>query len=239
MDLCSEKAPARGLRALALGSMFSNPAATLASLRERPQWFLALSAAAACSVAVNFYLVSRIGVETLIGAVAQANAAIDPQAILENAAARKTQILLFQGLSTFLGTFLTALVVAKVLWLTLTMIGEEVPFKRVLAVVAHASWLAIVVRQSMMALTVTAIRDLDRFDLANPLATNAAFFIHPRSPAAHRLLASIDLLTFLNIFLLAFGLSKMATRLSIRKAHAVVMVPWGVYVGISLLLPWP
>jgi len=231
MDLSFEKA-------FSFGSMFSNPAATLASLRERPQWLLPLSAAAVYSVAVNFYLVYRIGVTKLIGAVAQANAAIDPQAILESAAARKTEILLFQGLSTFLGTFLTALVVAKVLWLMLTMVGEEVPFRRVLAVVAHVSMLAIIVRQSMMALTATAMRDLDHFDLANPLATNPAFFIHTRSPAVHRLLASIDIITLFNILLLAIGLSKMAERLSIRKAHIVVMVPWGIYVGASLLFPY-
>ena len=209
----------------------------MALLRERPQWFYPLLAAAAYSVAVNLYLVHRIGLARLIGAVAQANAAIDPQAILESAAGRRTEILFFQGLSTFLGTFLTALVVAKVLWLILTLMGEEIPLKKVLAVVAHASMLVIVVRESMMALTATAMRDLDRFDLGNPLATNAAFFLHPRSPAVHRLLAAVDLITLVNIFLLAFGLSKLADRLSIRKAHILVIAPWGIYVGFSLLLP--
>jgi hypothetical protein len=216
--------------------MFSRPAATLCSLKERSQWLLPLLIAAACSVAVNFYVMHRIGLQRLISAAVQASA-FDPKAVLQNALEHKTQILAVQGLSTFLGTFVTALVVAKVLWLILTVIGEELLFKRVLAVVAHVTMLIAVTRELMMALTATVMRDMDGFDLRNPLATNLGFFCQPNSQFVFRLLASLDILTLANIFLLALGLSKISNRLSLRKACVLVILPWGLYVAGYLLLP--
>ena len=237
MELSREKSPAPGFRRLAFGSMFSRPAATLDSLSGRPRWFLPLLLAATYSVAVNYFVVRRIGLVRLMGAALQVNTAIDPQALLENAVAHKTEILFFQGLATFAGTLVTAFVVAKVLWLIITVIGQDVHFKKVLAVVAHVTMLTVVVRESMLALTATAMRNLDNLDLRNPLATNLAFFLHPRSPIASNLLGSLDLITLANIFLLALGLSKVSNRLSFRAACILVIVPWGVYVGVSFLLP--
>lgn len=237
MELSNEKALAPGFQPLAFSSMFSSPSATLDSLRGRPQWFYPLLLAATCSVAVNFYVIRRIGLIRLIGAALQGNAAIDPLAVLESALARKAEILFFQGLSAFAGTFLTAFVVAKVLWLILTVIGQDVLFKKVLAVVAHVTMLTVVIRELMLALTATVMRNLENLDLRNPLATNLAFFLHSRSSIVFRLLSSLDLITFTNIFLLALGLSKISNRLSFRTAFILVFIPWGVYTGASLLLP--
>jgi hypothetical protein len=147
------------------------------------------------------------------------------------------EMLFFQGLSTFAGTFLTAFVVAKVLWLILEVIGEDLSFKSVLAVVAHVTMLMVIIRQSMLALSATVMPNLENLDLRNPLATNLAFFLHPHSPVIFRLLSSLDLITLANIWLLALGLSRMSGRLSMRAACVLVAVPWTVYVGASLLLP--
>jgi len=221
----------------AFSSMFSSPAATLDSLRGQPRWVLPLLLAATYSVAVNFYVVRRVGLVRLMGAALRVNAAIDPQAVLENTVAHKSEILFFQGLATFAGTLVTAFVVAKVLWLILTVIGQDVLFKKVLAVVAHVTMLTVVIRESMLALTATVMRNLDNLDLRNPLATNVAFFLRPKSPIVSGLLGSLDLITFANIFLLALGLSKVSDRLSFRTACILVIIPWGVYIGASLLLP--
>jgi hypothetical protein len=137
------------------------------------------------------------------------------------------------------GTFFTALVVAKVLWLILILIGEEISYKRVLAMGAHISMLTIVVRESMTSLTVIAMRDLDGLNLQNPLATNLAFFMSPVSPTIFRLLRSVDLISFANLFLLALGMSKLSSRLSIRRAYSLVVIRWGIYVAFSLFLPFP
>lgn len=237
MELSHERVPAHGFQPLAFRSMFSSPAATLDSLKGRPQWFYPLLLAAVYSVAVNFYVIQRIGFMRLMGTALQANAAIDPRAVLESALAHRAEILFFQGLAAFASTFLTAFVVAKVLWLIITVIGQDVLFKKVLAVVAHVTMLTVVIRESMLALTTTVMSNLDNLDMRNPLATNLAFFLHPRSPIVSRLLGSLDLITFTNILLLAMGLSKVSNRLSFRTACILVIIPWGVYTGASLLLP--
>lgn len=221
----------------AVGTMFLSPLATLDSLRERPQWLLALLLVAVYSVAVNFYVIQRVGLERLMAAALQSAAAIDPQTALQNALGHQTRILLFQALSTFGGTFATAFVVARVLWLLLIVAGKDVVFKRVFAVVAFASLFTNVIRESMLALTTTLIRDLDRLDLRNPLATNPAFYLHPAGPTATRILMSLDLLTIANLFLLTVGLMKVCDRVSPRLAAAVVVGPWLLWVGASLLMP--
>ena len=234
MEISSEKTLGPGPQ---LGSMFSCPSATLSCLKEQPRWFHPLLLAATFSAAVNFYVIHQVGFLRLISAALQVSAAIDPRASVDNALAHKSQIIFFHGLSTFAGTFLTAFVVAKVLWLILEVIGEDLPFKRVMAVVAHVTMLMVVIRESMLALTVTVMPNLENLDLRNPLATNLAFFFHPSSPAAFRLLASLDVVTFANILLLALGLSRVSNRLSFHAACILVIVPWAVYVGASLLLP--
>jgi len=237
MALSIERISSPEFQPLAFSGIFSNPAATFLSLKGRPRWFFPLLIAAVYSVVVNFYVIQRIGFMRLLNATVQTASAIDAQAVLETALERKAQILLFQGLSTFASIFFTAFVVAKVLWLILEVIGEDLPFKRVLAVVAHATMLMVIIRESMLAFTATVMRNPENLDLRNPLATNLAFFLHPGSPFIYRLLASLDLITISKICLLALGLSKVSDRLSLRTACVAVLVPWGVYVGASLLLP--
>jgi hypothetical protein len=232
MHILSEKT-------FAFRSMFFHPATTLDTIQENPQWFCPLLFAAVFSAAANSYMMFRIGIVRLVGAALKASGAIDPKAVLDGAAAQKTGILIFQGLGTMAGTFITALVAAKVIWLLLIMFGEDIGYRKVLAVVAHVNMLTIVIRETMMVLTMTAMRDLDGFNLQNPLATNLAFFLNPSSPAAFHLLRSLDLISFANIFLLALGLSKLSLRFSIRQANALVIIPWGIYLAVSLLLPFP
>lgn len=237
MDHSDQRPAAPCFRPPALGSMFSSPAATLDSLREWPRWFYPLLVAAGYSAVVNFYVIWRIGLQRLMNAALRANASVDPQAVLESALAHRAMILFFQGLASFAGTFVTAFVVAKVLWLIITVIGQDLHFKKVLAVVAHVTMLTVVIRQSMLAVTATVIPNLDNLDIRNPLATNLAFFLHPKSPVLLRLLSSFDVVTFTNILLLGLGLNKVSNRLSFRTACILVIVPWGVYTGASLFMP--
>jgi hypothetical protein len=219
------------------GLMFTRPLATLASLQEQPRWFYPTLFAALISAAVNLYVVKRIGLNSLVGAIVQVETTLDREALAQNALAHAGQILFFQSIATFLGSFLVALLTAKVLWLLLTLLGQDLPFKKALAVVAHANMLAVVLREGMIALSVSIIRNPQAFDLKNPLATNAAFFLHPTSPVFSRFLAAFDLITTLNLGLLIIGLTKIAPKLSLRMASITVILPWTAYVGATLLIP--
>jgi hypothetical protein len=215
--------------------MFVRPVATLSHLGERPAWFFPLLVSALFSITANFYVIQRLGIARLAELVSKSNAVLDPEAVVQTALAHPYQIQIFQALSALFGTFLTAFISAKVIWLILTLLGREVRFKKVMATAAYVMALSAILRAGMLALTATLIRDLDTLDLRNPLATNPAFFLRPDSPAAFRLLSSIDALTILSIALLSAGLSKVCPRLPLRTASAVVAVPWMVYVGAGLL----
>ncbi len=224
----------RQLPALAL--MFTRPAAALSRLKEHPTWFAPLLCAATYSMAVNFYLIYRVGFARLITSMAKTNETVDPQTMLDAALLHRAQILSIQGVSTFAGTFLTAFVVAKALWLILSIGGDDVTFRRVMAVVSHVTLLTVAIRQTMLALTVTLIQDLDKLDFRNPLATNPAFFVPVRSAGAFRLMTSLDLVTFTHILLLALGLTKVSGRLSLRTACLIVLLPWSLYTGCATLI---
>lgn len=211
--------------------------ATLESLREQPRWFYPTLFSALISAGVNFFLIQRVGLDSLVKAVAQNESGFDQEALAQSALAHEGQILFFQSAATFLSSFLIALLTAKVLWLLLTLFGYGLPFKKTLAVVAHANMLSVILRETMIALTATIIQAPGAFDLSNPLATNAAFFLHPASPILSRVLVSLDLITLLNIGLLVIGLTKVAPMLSHKTASMTVIIPWVAYVGVTLLIP--
>ena len=116
-------------------------------------------------------------------------------------------------------------------------VGKEVQLRKLLAVVANATMLTAVLKQSMLALTATVMQNTAALDLRNPLATNLAFVLRPASPLAYRLLASLDVIVLLNMFLLVVGLTLVSDRLSTRAAGLVVVIPWVVYTLTSSLLP--
>ncbi len=217
-------------------SMFVRPLSTLDSLRERPRWFYPALISGIISAAVNLYVIQRIGLVRLIEMTINAKAMIDPQLILRNALEHRFQILCFQALSMLASSLVAALVTATVLWLLLILCGYEMLFRQGLAVVAHVNLLSVVLRECMMMLTASLIHDPNQFDLNNPLATNLAFFTKPASPVIVNLLGSFDIITFLNMALLIIGLTRVCRKLPVRTASTLVVVPWTVYIGLTLMI---
>jgi hypothetical protein len=215
-------------------SMFVRPLSTLDSLRERPRWFYPVLVSGIISVAANFYVIQRIGLTRLIEGSIDVKSTMDPQTILQNALEHQVQILCFQALSTFIGSFLVALGTAAILWLLLSLCGYDISFKKGFAVVAHVNLLSVVFRECMMVMTAFFVRDLHRFDLNNPLATNIAFFVQTASPAVLRLLTSLDVITFTNMALLIVGLTKVCGKLTVKTASLMVIGPWAVYIGAAI-----
>jgi hypothetical protein len=219
-------------------SMLMRPLSTLDSLRERPRWFFPVLVSGIISVAANLYIIQRIGLVRMIEGSIDAKAMIDPQTILQNALEHQGQILLFQALSAFAGSFLVALGTATILWLLLTLCGYEMSFRQGLAVVGHVHLFFTVLRECMMVLTASFVRDMNRFDLNNPLATNIAFFVQTASPVALRILTSLDVLVFANMALLIVGLTKICGKLSVKTASMLVIGPWTVYLGAAIMLKY-
>jgi hypothetical protein len=217
--------------------MFTNPVATLATLKQRSQWLLPVLAAATFSAAVNLYVIRCIGWARLINIAAQSNPLMDARAAIQNATDHPYQIFLFQALATSLSCLLTVLAGATVVWLLLVLCGQDIPLNKVLAILAYVTVLSEILRGCMLMLTTTLIRDPNALDLRNPLATNPAFFLRPRSALMFRLLSSLDLITFMSLALIIVGLTKVCIHLRIRLAAVAVLLPWALYIGATLLLP--
>ena len=219
--------------AMAFWSIFVSPLRTLESLEERPRWLLSLVLAALTASAINYYAVRRIGLAFLVRATAQSSGAIDQDAMLQTALEHQTRIHGIQCAASFLGVFATASIIALLLWLLVLLVGGEVTFKKVLAVVGHVTLLSTAVKQSMLALTVTLNPDLATFDISNPLATNLGFFVHSTSAVTARILSSLDLITLINLLLFALGLTKVSHQLSRVTSGAIVLIPWSLYVAFA------
>jgi hypothetical protein len=217
-------------------SMFVQPLSTLDSLRERPRWLYPVLVSGIISVAANLYVIQRIGLTRLIEGSIDARSTIDPQTILQNALEHQAQILCFQALSTFIGSFLVALGTAAILWFLLTLCGYDMSFKKGFAVVAHVNLLSVVIRECTMMLTAFFVQDLNHFDLNNPLATNIAFFVRTASPVVLRLLTSLDVITFTKMALLIAGLRKVCCKLSVKTASMMVIGPWALYIGATITI---
>ena len=218
-------------------SIFAHPLDTLDSLRHRPRWLLPLLAAAAAAAASNLYVLRRVGLMRLVDAAAAGGALLDAEGLRESVLERQARILAFQAATAFAGPFLTAFSTAAVFWLILVLFGRDIPWKRVLAVVAHVWLLTVGIREGMKVLAITWIADTGRFDIGNPLATNPAFFFRASSPAVQKTLSSLDAITFLGLALLVAGLVRVCPGLPRAHAALAVILPWVIYVGGMVIAP--
>ncbi|HEX3109763.1 MAG TPA: YIP1 family protein [Thermoanaerobaculia bacterium] len=218
--------------------MLLNPAETLASLEERPRALFPIVVAAIYASLVSLYVIQRVGLQRLIEAAIQANASVDTETIIANALSHRSQIVTMQAASAFLGSIVTTLLVALFFWLVVTVVGADTTFKKTLAVVAHVAFFVTAVRETMIALVVTMRRDLSGFNIKNPVGTNLAFFIDSASPAATKVLISLDAITIASLVLTVIGLRGIAKQLSPVAAASIVVVPWCLYVVAGMWLPW-
>lgn len=228
----------RSLRGPALWSMFTRPLATLDLLRDRPRWIAPLLLASAYVTAVNYYVLTRFGLERVVAAVVRANSSVDPRLLTETMLAHRERILLMQAVAAFAGSILTAFFAALFLWLTVLVAGGESRFKCVLSVVVHVGLLVSLAEYSMVVVVVTLDGSPNTLNLRNLLATNPAFFLRPESGAVFRLLTALDIISLARLGLLATGLSRVTTGISRFATTMAVFAPWCIYVAASTAIPW-
>ena len=218
--------------------MLMDPAATLASLEERPRALFPIIVAAIYASLVSFYVVQRVGLQRLVETAIQSNASVDTETIIANALSHRAQIMTMQAASAFLGSIITTVLLALFFWLVVTVVGADTTFKKMLAVVAHVAFFVTAVRETMIALVVTMSRNLNGFNIKNPVGTNLAFFVDSVSPTVTKVLLSFDVITIAAIVLTVIGLRRIAKQLSPFAAASVVVIPWCLYVVAGMWLPW-
>ena len=133
-----------------------------------------------------------------------------------------------------LGPLLSSLVIAVVLkFLADTVMGAGIGFKKTLAVVTYARLPSLL--SAGLSILVMYLKPADEFDLSNPLMVNAAAFLPAASATWMKALgAAFDLFTFWSMALMAIGFAAAAKRMSTGKAFGMILVPWALYVILSV-----
>src|SRR5947209_3213746 len=114
---------------------------------------------------------------------------------------------------------------------------EERP-RALFPIIVDVACFVTAVRETMIALVVTMSRNLNGFNIKNPVGTNLAFFVDSVSPTVTKVLLSFDVITIAAIVLTVVGLRRIAKQLSPFAAASVVVIPWCLYVVAGMWLPW-
>jgi hypothetical protein len=136
-----------------------------------------------------------------------------------------------------IGTALMLLIVSGALMAFAMMSSRAPKFGTVLSMVSLAMFPYWLVSTAMTALILIASPDPTSLDVKNLVATNIAAYMDKNSMAKglYSLLSSIDILSFGEIGLLAYGFSKI-TRTNLFFGFAAVGGLWVLYVSAKMVL---
>jgi hypothetical protein len=227
----------------ALLEVFYQPGKLFASLPERKfAWVLPLIVTSLLGV-LGYYLMNHyIGTENIARQSIQMYASrLSPeqmqQAISQSTSPGRMAIGYVSG---FLGTAIAMLVISGAL-LSFAMITSRAPrYGTMLAMVTLAYVPYYVVVMLMTWLTLAISPDPTSLDFRNILATNVGAFMNKNETAKglYSLMTSIDILAFVEIFLLSLGFSKV-TKAKFGFGFGCVLALWILYVlvkmGLSLV----
>jgi hypothetical protein len=136
-----------------------------------------------------------------------------------------------------IGAALVLLVISGIMIAFAMMTSRPPKFGAMFAMVAIAFFPYWLVTTVMTALILMASPDPAALDIRNLIATNLAAFMDRNSMAKglYSLMSSIDILSFGEIFLLAYGFSKL-TRVNIFFGLTAVLGMWVLYVSSKMAM---
>ena len=113
--------------------------------------------------------------------------------------------------------------------------GARVSVKKLPSVLCHTFFAYTLITVLLSCLVYLIAPSRDGIDVQNPVASNLGFLVSPRtSVPLNYLLSAIDLIVFYHIFLIALGLSIVATKFSFKKALLIVVGCYALYVAIAV-----
>ena len=218
----------------ALIEVFYQPGKLFASLPERKfAWVAPLIAVALLTVLAFYLLPHYMGRENLARQqMAMMASRLSPEQMQTAVEQANQPIRIYIGYaSAFVGSAVSMLVLAGLL-MAIGMMTKKAPgFGTMLAMVGLANFPYSLVTVLMTWLTLAISPDPTSLDFRNLLATNVGAFMNKNETSAglYSLMTSLDLLTFVEIFLLSLGFSKV-TKSGIGAGLGAVLVLWILWV---------
>jgi hypothetical protein len=227
---------------MAIFEVFYQPGKLFASLPgRRGVWVAPLIVGILLSLCATVTAVQKIGLEAIIRQRIENQPNMSPeqmQQALNNANSPAIAYLVYAA-AVFAGVLLP-IVIAGCLLIFALMASQQPKFGTMFSMVTLAYFPYTAIAALMTILVVFTSPDTSVLDLQNLLSTNVAAFMNKETTgkALYAFLGSIDILSFGEIGLLAYGFSKV-TRSSFFFGIFSVGCLWAIYVafkvGLSLL----
>lgn len=216
--------------------IFYDPAAVFAKVKERGSWAEPLIALALLTMLFGLYVMHTIGMENVTRRFFDEHPSlasrIPPdkldQAIEQSASpARLAMNSFFAGV----GAVIVTLIVAMIFMVMLSIMDRKPGFSQMLGTAAWAAFPITVIACIMGVLILFLSSDPSELNPQNLLATNVGSFLDKNSTGSFvfNLAHSLDILAIGQVFLLAFGISKVA-EIQMGKALALVISLWLVWI---------
>ncbi len=216
--------------------IFYEPGKVFDRVRETGAWLVPFIATVLVIMLSAGLAVSLIGMENITRKQMESNPKIVDQLgqqkvdqIVHDSNTPVRKALVF--VTSALGGAIYLLVIAGLFTGLLSLMGTKANFKRVLGATAYAMFPFAVIGCLMSALIITLSNDRSELDIRNLIALNPGAFLNKESTSKplYSLASSLDLLSFGQIALISYGLSKVS-GVTFTKCLLMVVVLWGIYV---------
>ena len=216
--------------------VFIAPSKTFTDLRRNASWWAPFLIIVIVSVLFSYVVDQKVGFRKIVDNQIQ----LRPKAAerLEQMPAdqrEKTlarQVSITKGVTyviPLIGLVVYAIFAAVLLGTVKVVTSAEVGFGALFALIVY-SRLPEVVKALLTILSLVAGVSSDAFDIKNPVATNAAYFLDPAvSPVLRALLSSLDVITIWTLVLVAIGVACVA-NIKRSTGFAIVFGWFGVIV---------
>jgi hypothetical protein len=222
-----------------VGVLFS-PGKTFADIGREPHFLLALSVALASALISGATIVYRVGTYELARKMVMMSPAARSGAISSDQIQQQTATFSrFAALQfTVAPVLFTAILIFAIAAICLGVanfgMGQELKYKQLVAVVAHAM-MPLVVMGIIVVVILFANPDPTSLDLNNPFGTNVGFYLDQQNNSKVLLtfLKSFDVFWLWALALIGLGMSKIGRKISTGAGLTVSFVLWAIYAGFT------
>jgi hypothetical protein len=145
------------------------------------------------------------------------------------------RVMLYSGYA--LGASLSIFACSGVFFLVLYMQSAQVSFKKIVSVVTHTYFLYTLISVVLGTLILKMSSVTSNIDPFNPILSNPGILVNPQShPAIYRLVSAFDLISLYFLILTALGFSIISRKISFKGAIFTVLIVWGIYVAIMVMI---
>jgi hypothetical protein len=194
---------------------FTAPSKTMADLRRNASWWVPWLLISIVSIGFAFTVDKKIGwaqvIETQIQANPKAAAQVEQLPPEQREKSLKTQAAVANviGYAAPLMTLIALVVMAGVLMVMFNFgFGAKLRFGEMMGVAAYSLLPSIL--NTLLIITTMFFVTPDVFDVKNPIATSAGYFVPSTMPLLKTVLGALDVFTLWQVFLLAVGVSELS-----------------------------